>query len=72
MNEIKANELQKVLDEAFKALDVIPVSGAGVELMATARASLRLAYRMAGTGWREPETAQSAASAAMSAREVAT
>lgn len=48
MNEVKMNEVQKALDAAFKALDVIPVSGAGVELMATARASLRAAYRMAG------------------------
>lgn len=42
------NELQKALDAAFKALDTIPVSGAGVELMAAARANLRLAYKMAG------------------------
>lgn len=42
------NKLQEALDAAFKALDVIPVSGAGVELMAAARANLRLAYQMAG------------------------
>ncbi len=41
------NEVQKALDAAFQALDVIPVSGQGVELMATARASLRAAYRLA-------------------------
>lgn len=52
------NELQKTLDAAFKALDVIPVSGAGVELMAAARANLRLAYKMAGEeDGQEPEAA---------------
>lgn len=42
------NEVQKALKAAFDALDVIPVSGAGVELMATARAALRAAYKLAG------------------------
>lgn len=49
------NEVQKALDAAFRALSVIPVTGDGVELMATARASLRAAYRLAGT---EAEEAQ--------------
>ncbi len=48
MSEVPMNEVQKALEAAFQALDVIPVSGAGVELMATARASLRTAYRLAG------------------------
>lgn len=42
------NELQKVLDRAFKALSAIPVCGDSVELMAMARESLRTAYRLAG------------------------
>lgn len=42
------NEVQRALEAAFQALDVIPVSGAGVELMASARASLRAAYQIAG------------------------
>lgn len=50
MNEVQMNEVQKALDAAFKALDTIPVSGAGVELMAAARANLRLAYKLAGEG----------------------
>ena len=45
---VKMTKLQWALDAAFKALDAIPVSGAGVELMAAARANLRLAYKMAG------------------------
>lgn len=48
MNEVQMNEVQRAVDAAFRALDVIPVSGAGVELMATARASLRAAYNLAG------------------------
>lgn len=69
MNEVPMNEVQRALEAAFQALDVIPVSGAGVELMATARANLRLAYKMAGEGGRqEPETAQYAATAAVDAK----
>ncbi len=44
------NELQTVkqaLETAFQALDAVPVYGVGVELMATARASLRAAYSVA-------------------------
>lgn len=51
------NEVQRALDAAFRALDVIPVSGAGVELMAAARASLRAAYHLAG-GAELPDTGQ--------------
>lgn len=43
------NEVQKAVDAAFRALDVIPVSGSAVELMAAARASLRAAYKLAGS-----------------------
>lgn len=42
MNEMQT--VKKALATAFQALDAIPVSGAGVELMATARASLRAAH----------------------------
>lgn len=48
------NNLQKALDQAFKALSAIPVCGDNVELMAIARESLRTAYRLAG---REEERA---------------
>lgn len=42
------NDLQNALDQAFRALSAIPVSGDSVELMAMARESLRTAYRLAG------------------------
>lgn len=42
------NEIQRALDATFRAVSAIPVSGDGVELMATARASLRAAFRLAG------------------------
>lgn len=42
MNEMQT--VKKALETAFQALDVIPVSGVSVELMATARASVRAAY----------------------------
>lgn len=72
MSEVPMNEVQRALEAAFQALDVIPVSGAGVELMATARASLRLAYKLAGEEERqEPKTAQCAADTAQPAREIA-
>lgn len=51
------NEVQRALEAAFQALDVIPVSGAGVELMASARASLRAAYQIAGNA-EPPEDGQ--------------
>ena len=41
-------ELQKELDRAFRLLAAIPVAGDSVELMASARESLRRAYRLAG------------------------
>lgn len=64
------NKLQEALDAAFKALDTIPVSGGGVELMAAARANLRLAYKMAGEEDRqEPERAQCAALTAVEPKE---
>ncbi len=42
------NDLQKALDQAFRVLSAIPVSGDNVELMAMARESLRTAYHLAG------------------------
>lgn len=42
--------LQKELDRAFRLLAAIPVAGDGVELMASARESLRRAYQLAGQG----------------------
>lgn len=42
------NELQKVLDRAFKTLAVIPVCGDHVDLMAGVREDLRTAYQLAG------------------------
>ena len=36
--------VKNLLDEAFKLISVIPVSGENVEIMATARAKLRAAY----------------------------
>lgn len=41
-------DMQKELDRAFRLLAAIPVSGDCVELMASAKESLRTAYRMAG------------------------
>lgn len=57
----KMNELQKALKTAFTALDAIPVSGGGVELMAAARASLRAAYKLAeGAGPAQENAGQGA------------
>lgn len=42
------NNLQETLDKAFQALSAIPVAGDSVELMASAKESLRAAYRLAG------------------------
>ena len=39
--------MKQALETAFQALDAVPVYGVGVELMATARASLRAAYSVA-------------------------
>lgn len=41
-------ELQKEIDQAFKLISAVPVSGEAVELMAAARNHLRAAYNMAG------------------------
>lgn len=41
------NDLQKVIDRAFKTLSVIPVCGDHADLMAAAREDLRTAYRLA-------------------------
>ena len=49
------NELQKVLDQAFKTLSVIPVCGDNVELMAAVKENLRTAYRLAGAGQEETD-----------------
>ena len=40
-------ELQKEIDQAFKLLSAIQVSGDGVDKMAAARRHLRDAYQMA-------------------------
>ncbi len=47
-------DLQKEIDQAFKLLSAIPVSGDAVDLMFSARSSLRSAYQMAGA----PEVAE--------------
>ena len=38
------NEVKKQIDEAFKLISCIPVSGENVEIMASAKAKLRAAY----------------------------
>lgn len=43
------SEVQKKINEAFKLLTAIPVSGDQVELMAAAKESLRQAYQLAST-----------------------
>ena len=40
-------ELQKEIDQAFKLLSAIQVSGDGVDVMAAARGHLRAAYNLA-------------------------
>lgn len=40
-------DLQKELDQAFKLMSAVPVSGDGVDVMAAAREHLRTAYQMA-------------------------
>lgn len=40
-------EIQKELDQAWRMLSGIPVSGDGVDLMAEARERLRQAYQLA-------------------------
>ena len=42
------NELQRELDQVFRMIASVPVSGDGVEIMAAAREGLRRAYRLAG------------------------
>lgn len=42
------NEIQKKLDTAYNILSRVPVSGEGVDLMATARSILRDAFKTAG------------------------
>lgn len=41
-------ELQKEIDQAFKLISAITVSGDGVDVMAAVRNHLRTAYGMAG------------------------
>ena len=38
------NEVKKQIDEAFKLISCIPVSGENVEIMAAAKAKLRTVY----------------------------
>lgn len=40
-------DVQRELDQAFRLLAAVPVSGDGVELMAGAKERLRTAYRLA-------------------------
>lgn len=40
-------DLQKEIDQAFKLISAIPVSGDAAELMAAARVHLRSAYNLA-------------------------
>lgn len=49
------NELQKELDQAFKLVSAVPVSGDGVDMMAAARESLRRAYQLAAPPDEEKE-----------------
>lgn len=39
-------ELQKEIDQAFKLLSAVPVSGDAVDMMAAARNHLRAAYKL--------------------------
>ena len=41
------NEVQKAIEEAFKYMQSIPVTGDAVELMAAAKDTLRRAYKLA-------------------------
>ena len=43
-------KVQEYLDQAFKYISAIPVSGEQVEIMARARELLRMAYAEAGKG----------------------
>ena len=45
-------EIRKELDEAYKLISVVQVSGDAVDIIATVRARLRKAYELAA----EPET----------------
>lgn len=47
------NEIQKKIQEAYRHLSAIPVSGDGVEVMAAARIRLRGAYELAATRQKE-------------------
>lgn len=40
-------DLQKELDQAFKLISAVPVSGDGVDVMSAAREHLRAAFQMA-------------------------
>ena len=42
------NEIQKYIEEAFKMLSAITVSGDNVDMMALAKEQLRKAYKLAG------------------------
>ena len=44
------SELQKHLDETFKLISTLPVSGDGVEIMAAAKEHLRAAYQLVVNG----------------------
>lgn len=47
-SEVRAmTDLQKEINQAFKLISAVPVSGDGVDVMAAAREHLRTAYQMA-------------------------
>lgn len=42
------NEIQKIIEEAYRMISAATVSGDSVDVMATARIKLRIAFKMAG------------------------
>lgn len=47
------NEIQKKIQEVYRHLSALPVSGDGVEVMAAARILLREAFKLAAAGQEE-------------------
>ena len=47
MSEKELTPVQKEIDEAFKCISIVNVSGDAIDIMATARAHLRKAYELA-------------------------
>lgn len=48
MNEKELTPVQKELDQAYRLLSTLPVSGDAVEVVASVRMRLRKAYEMVG------------------------